>query len=83
VAWGSPGQPGDGCIWLYKSVVLDIRGHDVYKKVWTPFVGEVLLMEQEDHNPENCFTVTMLKSGEIVSHVLHEISRIVWYFEIH
>ena len=30
----------------------DIRGHThVYKNVWTPFVGEVLLMQQEDHNP--------------------------------
>ena len=28
----------------------DIRGHHVYKNVWTPFVGEVLLMEREDHN---------------------------------
>ena len=28
----------------------DIRGHHVYKNVWTPFVGEVLLVEREDHN---------------------------------
>ena len=44
----------------------DICGHHVYKNVWTPFVGEVLLVEREDHNPEDCFAVAILKSGEIV-----------------
>ena len=39
-----------------------IRGHHVYKHVWTPIVGEVLHVEQEAHNPEDrfavdCFTV--------------------------
>ena len=41
----------------------NILGHYAYKNVWTPFVGEVLLMEQEDHNSEDCFAITILKSG--------------------
>ena len=61
----------------------DIRGHHVYKNIWTPFVGEVLLVEQEDHNPQDCFAVTILKSAEIVGHVPREIPRIVWYFIEH
>ena len=61
----------------------DVRGHHIYKTVWTPFVGEILLVQQEDHNPEDSFTVAILKSGEIVGHVPREISRIVWYFIEH
>ena len=61
----------------------DIHGHHVNKNVQAPFVGEVLLVEQEDHNPENCFAVAILKSGEIVGHVPREISRIIWYFIEH
>ena len=37
-------------------------------------------MEQEDHNHD---TVAILKSGEIVSHVPHEIAQIIWYFIEH
>ena len=54
----------------------DIHGHHVYKNVWTSFVSEVLLVQQEDHNPEDCFAVAILKSGEIFGHVPREISRI-------
>ena len=57
----------------------DIRGHHIYKISWTPFVGEILLV-QEDHNPEGSFALAILKSGEIVGHAPCEISRIVWYF---
>ena len=45
----------------------DIHGHHVYKNIWTSFVGEVLLVEQEDHNTEDYFTVALLKSGECSS----------------
>jgi len=61
----------------------DIRGHHVYKNVWTPYLGEFLLVEQEDHNPEDCFAVAILKSGGIVGHVPREMSRIVWHFIEH
>ena len=37
-----------------------VRGHHIYKNVWTPFVGEVLHVEQEAHNPEDCFAVAVL-----------------------
>ena len=52
----------------------DIRGHHIYKTSWTPFVGELLLVQQEDHNPEDSFAVAILKSGEIVGRVPCEIS---------
>jgi len=59
-----------------------VHGHHSYKNVWTPFVGEVLHVEQEAHNPEDRFAVAVLKTG-IVGHVPREISRIVWYFIEH
>jgi len=55
----------------------DMLGHHVYKNVWTPYVGKVLLVEHEDDNPEDCFAVAILKSGGIVGHVPHEMPRIV------
>ena len=40
-----------------------IRGHHVYMKTWTPFVDEVLHMEQETHNIQDCFPVAVPKDG--------------------
>jgi len=61
----------------------DVRGHHIYKTVWTPFVGEILLVQQEDHNTEDSFAEAILKSGKIVGHGPREISQIVWYFIEH
>ena len=60
-----------------------IRGHHVYKNIWTPFIGEVLHVEQEAHNDEDCFAVAIIKTGKIVGHVPREISCLVWYFIEH
>ena len=41
--------------------------------IWTPFVGEILCVEQEDDNPEDCFAVCIVKGSalgnNIVGHV--------------
>ena len=42
-----------------------VCGHHVYKDIWTSFVGEIL---QEDDNPEDCFTVCIVKG---LIHFLH------------
>jgi len=55
--------------------------------IWTPFVGEILCVEQEDDNPEDCFAVCIVKGSalgnNIVGHVPREVSRLVWYFIVH
>ena len=38
-----------------------IRGHRAYKEIWTPFVGEVLHVEQETHNVQDRFAVAVVK----------------------
>ena len=53
-----------------------IRGHHIYKDIWTPFVGEILCVEQEMHNSEDRFAVAIVKTETIVGHVPRELSRI-------
>ena len=50
-----------------------IRGHHIYKKVWTPSVGEVLLLVKEEGNEHSRFAVSMMKDGFIVSHAPREL----------
>ena len=38
-----------------------IRGHHVYKDIWTPFIGEVLRVEQETHNVQDQFAVAVVR----------------------
>ena len=39
-----------------------IRGHHVYKDIWTPFVGEILNVQQEVHNAEDRFAVAVVST---------------------
>ena len=57
-----------------------IRGHHIYKDIWTPFIGEILHVEQEAHSTTDHFTV---KDETVVGHVLHEVSHLVWHFIKH
>ena len=40
-----------------------ICGHHVCMKIWTPFVDEVLHMEQKIHDVQDCFPVAVAKDG--------------------
>ena len=51
-----------------------ICGHQVYKDIWTPFVDEILSVEQETDNAEDHFTVAIMKAVTIIGHVLHKVS---------
>ena len=58
-----------------------IRGHHVFKVVWTPRVGEILRIGKEAGNTHDRRVVAVLKAaGTIVGHVLRELSRVFWYF---
>ena len=43
-----------------------IRGHHVYKSVWTPEVGEEL--STEDGNEHDKYAVAVIKDGYVVGH---------------
>ena len=65
---------GGDAIFLFYSV---IRGHHVYKSVWTPTVGEVLQVSEE---PDNLHDINVLKES---NHVPREINRIFTFFQAH
>ena len=65
------------------SKVSVVRGHHVYKEVWTPVIGEVLPVFPEPDNPHDKRAVAIFKEGSIVGHVPRELSKIFWFFVKH
>ena len=57
-----------------------VRGHHVYHTSWTPNFSEVLSVKSELTNEYDRFTVTVLKDGEVVGHVLRALSKIILFF---
>ena len=57
-----------------------IRGHHVYKAIWTPVVGEILNLQQEIGNSHDLFATTVKKGATIVGRVPREHSKIYWNF---
>ena len=51
-----------------------IRGHHIYKRIWTPVVGEELLLQRDLTNIYDIFAVGIMKDGMIVGHVPIELS---------
>ena len=59
-------------VYLHESV---IRGHDVYKSVWSPVLGEVLCLALEEGNKHDRFAVCVKRGEQIVGHVPRELSN--------
>ena len=57
-----------------------VRGHHVYKAVWTPVIGELQPLRVEDDNEHDDHAVTVVKGGDVVGYVLRAISRVAWFF---
>ena len=51
-----------------------IRGHHIYKSIWTPVVGEELALQREDGNDHDLKHGCSMKDGDIVGHVPCSIS---------
>ena len=67
-------QVPDETVYLHESVV---RGHHVYKTVWSPVVGEILQLSCNNHDR---FSVSMMKAEFVVGHSPRRLSRTVWHF---
>ena len=52
-----------------------IRGHHVYKSIWTPFVGEQLVLQRDERNKYDRYAVAVKKEKKIVGHVPKELSK--------
>ena len=57
-----------------------VRGHHVYKAVWSPHLGEELETQRELDNEHDRFAVAVMKGGQTVGHMPVEVSRVSWYF---
>ena len=60
-----------------------VRGHHVYKDIWTPFVNEELTVVCESGNIHNPDAVSVMKGGTIVGHMPRSLSRVVWFYISH
>ena len=57
-----------------------IRGHHVYKAIWTPALREELIVKAEDGNVYDEHTMAVVKEGNVVGHMPRSISRVSWFF---
>ena len=56
---------------LFDSLAISsfVRGHHIYKRIWTPSEGEVLQLQLDPSNPKDRFAVVVCLDGEIVGRV--------------
>ena len=52
-----------------------VRGHHVYKEIWTPELGEVQTVCKEPDNIHDRHAICVKKDGAIVGYVPRELSR--------
>ena len=62
-----------------------VRGHHVYKRIWSPRTGQVLEASAETGNPEDRHAVALQQTGEGVTlgHMPREVSKVSWFFLRH
>ena len=56
-----------------------IRGHHVYKAIWTPALREELIVKA-DGNVHDEHAMAVVKEGNVVGHMPRSISRVSWFF---
>ena len=64
-------------IFLYEDV---IRGHHVYKAIWSPLCREFLQVAKEPSHPMDRYAVGVMKGETVVGHVPRSIAKTLWYF---
>ena len=62
------------------SIESAVQGHHVYKSVWTPVIGKLLVCKQERHNIHDPFAAAVYKGSIIVGHVSRNISAMCHTF---
>ena len=53
-----------------------VKGHHVYKFVWTPVIGQELKTKLEEDNEHDKHAVAVLLDDQIVGHLPRSISRV-------
>ena len=60
-----------------------VRGHHVFKRIWTPVVGKALTVAREAGNTEDRFAVAVTKDDMVVGRVPREFSKLCRHFLRH
>ena len=55
-------------------------GHNIFKRIWTPIVGEVRTVAREAGNTEDRFAVAVTEDDMVVGHVPCEFLKLCWHF---
>ena len=58
-----------------------VRGHHIYKTVWTAMIDETLQVALEDTNEHDEYAIAITRGGCIVGHIPWEISRICLFLD--
>ena len=69
-------QSADG-LYVMKSVV---RGHHVYKRIWSLRVGQQLQLKREEDSSNDLRAVAIVEHGIVVGHLPRESATTVWFF---
>ena len=79
-------ETGDTCVaelldTVHHEMDSMIHGHHVYKSVWLPVIGKQLVLKKKPANPDNEFTVAVIKGSQTVGHISNElfIDHMVFY----
>ena len=57
-----------------------VHVHHIYKRIWTPMLGERLQIEIEEDDRNDARAVAIQKGGMVVGHLSRETVKVVWYF---
>lgn len=57
-----------------------VKGHHIYKFVWTPVIGEELQTKLEQNNEHDRHAVAVMRDDQIVGHLPRSISRVSRFF---
>ena len=60
-----------------------VRGHHIFRRIWTPVIGQLLQVQAETGNERDPHAVATVHNDAIVGHLPREISRIAFYFLQH
>lgn len=60
-----------------------VRGHHIYKRVWTPVIGQQLQVQAQRGNTHGRHAVSTVHAGVIVGHMPREIAKTASYFLQH
>ena len=57
-----------------------VKGHNIYKAVWLPVIGEELRTKLEKDNEHDEHAVAVILDGCTVGHVPHAVSLVLSFF---